>query len=360
MKIVFLSSADNYHTKKWCEYFVSRNHEVHVISFMNDKIDNVVVHYIDSGASTSSSNIKKIKYLFCIKKIKKIIKDINPDIINAHYITSYGMIATLLGLKKYILSVWGSDVYEFPKKSFIHKLYVKYILRKAPYIFSTSKTMAKEIQKYVNKDIYITPFGVKMDLFSPKRKKVQKEKYIKIGIAKSIKPIYGYDTLIKSLKIIKNKCGNDFLKLIIIGSGKYEKEYKDLAIKLDVAEMIEWKGFLSQEDVAKELGNIDIAVYPSLAESFGVSAIEAEATGLPVIITNVPGLLEVTIPNETSLVVMKDNSEELADKIIYLVNNEKVRKKMGNAARKFVESKYEYNRCFSEIEKLFIKISNSK
>ena len=50
MKICFLAPANNYHTKKWCNWFASQGHEVHVVSFIKDSIDNVTVHYIDTGA----------------------------------------------------------------------------------------------------------------------------------------------------------------------------------------------------------------------------------------------------------------------------------------------------------------------
>ena len=148
MKICFLAPANNYHTKKWCEYFVNNGHTVDVISFVDGQIDNVNVHFINCGVKTTDNDLKKIKYLFNKRKVKKIIKVINPDIINAHYATSYGMVAALCNIKKYILSVWGTDVYEFPRKSFVHKMYFKYLLKKSPYIFSTSKAMAEELKKY--------------------------------------------------------------------------------------------------------------------------------------------------------------------------------------------------------------------
>lgn len=55
---MFLAPANNYHTKKWSKWFSNHGHEVHVISFIDDSIDNVKVHYIDTGVSTDSSDSK--------------------------------------------------------------------------------------------------------------------------------------------------------------------------------------------------------------------------------------------------------------------------------------------------------------
>ena len=356
MKICFLAPANNHHTKKWCEYFLSKGHKITVISFVPGNIDNVDVHYINCSVKTDDSDIKKIKYLLKINKIKKIIKKVDPDIINAHYATSYGMVAALCNLKKYILSVWGTDVYIFPKKSIIHKIYFKYLINKAPYIFATSNALKKELKKYTEKQIYVTPFGVKMDLFNSNKRTRKDNDYI-IGTVKTLKEKYGIRYIIEAVKIIKNKIPN--LKVVIAGSGNQEFELKELAKKNNVD--IDWLGTISQEQAAITWANMDLALIPSIdnSESFGVSVIEAEASQIPVIITDLPGLLETTT-DKSRIVIPRKDSLSLANAIIELYNNPKKREQMGINGRKYVEKKYEYNKCFEKIEKIYDKIINSK
>lgn len=351
MKICFLAPANNYHTKKWCEYFTNNGYDVNVISFTDGKIDNVNVHYINCGVKTTDSDLKKIKYLFKTKQVKKIVNEINPDIINAHYATSYGMVAARCKFKKYILSVWGKDVYTFPKKSIIHKKYFKYILKKAPYIFSTSEAMKEEVNKYINKDVFVTYFGVKMDLFKPRKK----SKVFTVGTVKSLKDKYGIKNIIEAIEIINKERPDINIKCRIAGNGEKEEEYKKYANYKDVN--IEWLGFISQEEASKVWANMNVAVFPSsISESFGVSAVEAQACETPVIVSNVPGLLEST--NEKSRIVLKENnSKELADAIINLYENPKLREQMGKHGREYVLKKFEYNKCFKHIENLFIEIS---
>lgn len=352
MKICFLAPANNYHTKKWCEFFTDNGHEVHVISFTEGKIENTTVHYIDSGVKTTAKDIKKIKYLSKIKEVKKIIKRINPDIVNAHYATSYGMVASLLKIR-FFLSVWGTDVYIFPRKSIIHKLYFKYILKKATYIFSTSITMKEEIKKYTKKHVYVTPFGVKMDLFKPISKKENNE--FVVGTIKSLKEKYGISYIIKAISLIKKERPDINIKTIIAGTGEKEDEYKKLAKDLDVS--VYWLGYISQEQAAREWANMDVALIPSTddSESFGVSAIEAEACGVPVIISNIPGLLETTT-EESRIVISKKNEKELACAIIELYDNKNNRITMGKKGREYVLNNFEYNKCFKYIEELFKKL----
>ena len=350
MKICFLAPADNYHTRKWCEYFENKGHQVDVISFTDGNIENVKVHYLDCKVKATDSDIKKIRYLLKKRQVKKLIKNINPDIINAHYATSYGMVAALCGVK-YVLSVWGSDVYDFPKKSFLHKIYFKYLIKKSTYILSTSKSMKNEISKYTKKQIYITPFGVKMDLFRPIEKK---HKGFIIGTVKALKEKYGIQYIVEAASIIKKERPDIDLKIRIAGRGDKEQEYKELAEKLKVK--VDWLGYISQEQAAYEWANMDIAIIPTINnESFGVSAVEAEACETALIVSNVSGLLETTT-SKSRIVIPQKNAEKLANAIIYLYDNPEKRIRMGIEGRKYVVDRYEYEKCFDDIEGLFFKI----
>lgn len=356
MKICFIAPADNYHTQKWCKWFSANGYQVEVISFTKGDIQNCVVHYIDCGVDVNQSDSKKIKYLFQVWKVHNLIKKIKPDIINAHYASSYGSVAALACLSSYYLSVWGSDIYDFPKKSIFHKLLLKFSLWRATYLFSTSKAMAKEAAKYTSKKFEITPFGVDCTLFNP-NKRTRKDcdgKFV-VGTVKSLSPKYGIATLLKAVSLVKKSSMIHNLELRIAGKGPYEAEYKRLASDLGIDDITVWLGFISQEEAAVEWANMDCAIIPSESESesFGVSAVEAQACGTATIISDIPGLMEATKPGLTSVVVRRGDVEELAKKISELYIDYKMRIDIGNKGRKFVSKNYELNKCFNKITKIY-------
>ena len=354
MKICFLAPANNYHTQKWCKWFTEHGHDVHVVSFIDAAIDNVVVHFVDSGADPESGDSQKIKYLFKARTVKKIVEDIAPDIVNVHYATSYGTVAALSGLKSYVLSVWGSDIYDFPKKSFLHKAMLKYSLRKANHLFSTSKAMAEEAAKYTTKPFEITPFGVDMDLFNPdKRTRELSDTDFVVGTVKGLSDKYGIRYILEAVAEIK-KNGNMPIKLRIAGKGPQEQEYRQLADELGISDITTWLGFISQEEAAREWANMDVAVIPSTleSESFGVSAVEAQACGTAVIISDIPGLMEATYPEKTSMVVKRSDTESLKNAMIVLYKDSKKRNELGINGRKYVAEIYSMDSCFHRIETL--------
>lgn len=354
MKICFLANAKSLHIEKWSRWFIEKGHEVHVISFNDALIPGANIHYINTGADTKATDIKKLNYLFHGKEIRKIINRINPDVINVHFATSYGTAAALSGIKRpYFLSVWGADIYDFPKKSLLHRWMLKFSLRKATYLLSTSKAMAEEAAKYTDKRFEITPFGVDCELFSPAKRK--SHDYFVIGTVKTLEPKYGIDYLLRAVSIITKSNPEIPLRVRIAGTGANEEEYHNLGIALGIDNIVTWLGFISQKEAALEWANMDLGiVYSTLeSESFGVSAVEANACGTPVIISDIPGLMEATKPGTTSVVVARRQEALLAQKIIELYYNPQLRLKFGMAGRTYAKEHYELNMSFEKIECIF-------
>lgn len=360
MKIVFLAPANSSHTKKWCKWFSGRGHQVTVISLTApDEEIAAKVHYLNSGTGSQAHDWQKLGYLTQCRKVRKLVDELQPDIINVHYATSYGTLAALAGLKHYILSVWGSDVYDFPRKSWLHKKMLQFSFKRAGRLFSTSQAMADEAAKYTDKSFDITPFGVDMELFHPRRRNRQDRDFV-IGTIKTLSPKYGIATLLKAAAKVRQKFPDIPLKIRIAGRGSHEDEYHALATKLGLDDCLTWLGFISQEEAANEWANFDCAIIPSESESFGVSAVEAQSCACPVIISDIPGLMEATSPGKTSVVIPRGNIEALANAIVDVYSSQELRNEMGADGRNFVKENYELNRCFDRVEKIFYQWLDDK
>ena len=264
------------------------------------------------------------------------------------------------GVKGYVLSVWGADIYDFPKKSILHKALLKYSLKKADFLFSTSLAMAKEAQKYTTKKFEITPFGVDTELFKPSRKTRENDGLFIVGTVKGLSDKYGIKYILEAVATIQNE-NKIPIRLRIAGKGPQAEEYKKLAKELKIDDITSWLGYISQEEAAKEWANMDVAIIPSTleSESFGVSAVEAQACGTPVIVSDVPGLVEATIPNVSSIVVHKNSSYEIVCAIEELYANKDLQVKLGQSGRNNVMNRFELDKCFISIESFFYGIKNA-
>ncbi|KEI85898.1 glycosyltransferase family 4 protein [Clostridium botulinum] len=358
MKICYLADANSTHTKKWCRFFKNKGYDIDVISLNDGEIDGATVHSFnkDLDKIRKGSSFNKISYIKYFSDIKKIIEKIKPDVVHAHYATSYGLLGALSGFHPYIISVWGSDVYDFPKGSYIKRKMVEYNLSKADIIMSTSKVMAEETSQYTTKDIEITPFGVNIDTFKPFADKYEKKENLVIGTVKTLEPKYGIEYLVRAFAKVKQKHSN--IKLEIAGVGEQRNFLLNLCNELNVKDHVKFLGFINQEKVIEAFNRFDVAVFPSTldSESFGVAAVEAQACGTPVIVSNVGGLPEATSPNNSSLLVNKKSVDELAEAIEKLIEDDNLRINMGKTGRRFVEDNFNIEDNFNNVDIIYKSI----
>ncbi len=156
MKIFLIADASSEHTIRWTNSLLEQNIEIFLFSISKIPLNNFKntrkFHYYSMNMGQyhflkSDGRLTKSIYLKSIIQLKKIIKEFSPEILHAHYASSYGLIGAISGFHPFLISAWGSDIFNFPKKSFLHKAILKYNLSKADIILSTSKSMANEIIK---------------------------------------------------------------------------------------------------------------------------------------------------------------------------------------------------------------------
>jgi L-malate glycosyltransferase len=349
MKICYVANANSIHTQRWVIGLSDLGYDLTVISPKSPRSDVLGDRVIDLS-STSNSNIN---YLKIVTKIKSIVDRIEPDILHAHYATGYGFLGRICKYHPFIISVWGSDIFEFPRKSWLHRSLLKTNLQAADIVLSTSKIMAAETQKYIpiDKPIEITPFGVDTDLFLPTGDRYGDREYLTIGIIKTLESIYGIDILITAFSLISKQYSN--LKLLIIGNGSQLTALQQQAIDLGLDNRIEFLPAIPHHLVPAYLAKIDVFVMPSREESFGVAVLEASACGLPVVASNVGGLPEVIADGVTGFLVPPGQPQAISEKISKLIESPALRQSMGTNGRNFVEENYKWSDSLHKMSAIY-------
>lgn len=352
-KLCLLSDADSIHTRKWVDYLSQYNYEISIISMRDTKYEfkNNVKKYVITPPFKN-----KLSYFFIIDKFKKLIKEINPDILHGHFASSYGLYGSLSNKKPYIVSVWGRDVYEFPKKNFIAEKLLRRTLASAEVICSTSEDMAEETKKYCNKEIIITPFGVDTNKFSKRSDILQKE-YITIGLMKNLKDVYGINYLIDAFSMLLKEWKEDKLKLLIVGDGVERKNLENQCKELKIEQYVEFTGNIENNKVPEYINKMDIVCLPSFEESFGVAAVEASACGRPVVSTSVGGLKETVIDGLNGLHCKRKDAVDLKNKLIMLLSDKKRMTEFGDNGIKLAEEKYSWEKNAEIMKRLYDRFS---
>ena len=362
MKVLLLGDINSIHTKKWAISLAASGIDVGIFSLGEPKSD----WYADvKGVSNCNASgfgksifkrsiISKVNYLKLLPTLKKAIKNFQPDIVHAHYASSYGLLGQLSGFHPMFISVWGNDVYEFPKQGKVQKLILKSNLKNADKIFSTSLAMKKETEKYTSKEISVIPFGVDLDKF--KRQSVESEfspTDVVIGTIKTLEMDYAIDVLIHAFAIVCDRNPQMPLKLLICGEGSLQSVLIDLCKELGIADNTLFKGFIDHEEVPRYLNMIDVFGCLSDNESFGVAVVEAMACERPVVVSSVGGLSEVVKNGTSGSVVPPQRPELAADAIEIFAQNPLVREKIGHNARTRVVKFYDWNKCVDQMRNYY-------
>jgi len=347
MKIALFAPSTSTHTQKWALGLKKHGLDVCVITFAN--------HYSKENAEKVETYALpqylpgKLSYLTTVFALRSLLSQIKPEIVHAHYASSYGFVAGLARIQPLYLSVWGSDIYQFPKKP-LNKRILSFSLASATYICSTSQAMLQETEKYTDKSIELIPFGVDTDYFTPDPLQKSSGEF-HIGIAKSLKDIYGFPKLIEAFAKLVNE--EDCVHLVIIGDGPEKERYQKMVEKLGIVDKVTFAGFVPQEELPQLLTQLDLFVLPSESESFGVSALEAEACGVPVIVNNVGGLPEVVKHGVTGMIMPNNSPEEIYKAMKTLLNDDYNRHQMEGNAVQFVRDHYQWNDCVQKMIDLY-------
>lgn len=357
--ILLLGDVNSIHLHKW---IIALKDHFRVVVFSIDQVaeQNNWLHTMDNvsisaGESKSSGSSSFISYLKHIGRLRKIYQQERPAITHAHYATSYGLLGTFCNSKNYCISAWGTDVYLFPKTSFLHRLVFKYILKKAKFLFATSNNLAEEMKHYTHKAIQIIPFGIDTRLFSPAP---VDHPVFTVGTVKGLDLIYGIDRLIDAFAEFNKKHPDS--QCLIYGRGPNSEQFNEQINKLGMNNHIHLKGFVTNQEVPSVLNTFDVYCALSRSESFGVAVIEASSCEIPVIVSNIGGLTEVVRHNETGYIVNGDNRQEIVSHLEKLHDNQEKRKQFGVNGRAFVSEHFEWENNVRQQTDFYLQLLDGK
>ncbi|HMR67148.1 MAG TPA: glycosyltransferase, partial [Anaerolineae bacterium] len=315
MKVLLLADPTSTHTLKWARSLAWHGLNIGIFGLTtadpNIYRDCPNISLFSAGFSLATVKLSlasplKMRYLRAVPQLKTLIRSFQPDIVHSHFATSYGLLGALSGFHPYLLSVWGSDVFDFPRKSFLHQALLRFSLGRADKILSTSQVMAAETKRHTQASVEVTPFGVDLDMFKPfPVESIFGSDEIVIGTVKTLEPKYGITDLIQAFKQVFDRNPHLPLRLLIVGGGSQRDQLEVLTQSLGIDHVTVFTGRVSHDQVPVYYNMLTIFVALSTkdSESFGVSVVEAAACQKPVVVSNIGGLPEVVEAGVTGFVV---------------------------------------------------------
>ncbi|OGF48530.1 MAG: hypothetical protein A2231_00060 [Candidatus Firestonebacteria bacterium RIFOXYA2_FULL_40_8] len=279
MKICFLGDGSSIHVKRIVEYFSKNGAEVFLISFIDPKIKRVKFYKLRTSFSFSDLN-----YPVNIPLLKKYLQIIKPDVLHAHYATSYGFMAACSGFKPLVVSCWGSDIFVTPRKNILFKGLTNFVLRKADYLTFDSPPVLKRMRELTIKYLRAKEivFGVEEKYLHIKKRKNTGKVILSV---RGLEPLYNVDKIIKAFALISKK--NKNTRLLILGKGSMLVKLKQLTEKLGLRKSIKFYGDQPHHKLPGFLAAADVFVAVPNSDAISVSLIEAMAAGVIPVVSNI-------------------------------------------------------------------------
>ena len=328
----------------------SNNSNFEIVRTLENNVDTIRVYY-------KKPKNKILSLLRFYRANMKALKMCKPaDMIHVHILTRLGVIAwiqKLLHKTPYIITEhWSRYLPGNGFGGFLRKLFTKIVVRNAETITTVTENLANAMRNHglKNDNYVVLPNVVNLDMFHINPKCTDAINHVPTIIHISCfedksKNISG---LLESLKIINDK-GIDF-QCTLIGEGMDLELMKEKAQNLQLINKVSFTGLLQGQELADKLSSGDFLVLSSNYENMPVVILEALASGLPVVSTNVGGIKEM-VDETKGILVEPKNKEALAEAMIKMIETHK--NYDANYLRNSVIEKYGYESVGRFLSKLY-------
>jgi glycosyltransferase involved in cell wall biosynthesis len=346
MRVLLLADVASGHTEKWALGLAQRGIEVGIFSLNKTEYNwmanepKVKVLFELKERHVANGIGSKITYFTYVPKLKKVIAEFKPDVVHAHYASSYGLLGSLCKFHPFVLSAWGTDVMKFPQESFMNKKIIRFNLKCADAVCATSDTINKCIQDIFPRKVHVIPFGIDFEVFKPSDKFKSKDMFV-VGAIKSLEKVYNIDVLVKAFALLHSRHSNT--KLLIVGDGTEKKNLTALAKQLQLGDSVEFAGRVPSKETPDHFNRLNCLVNISQRESFGVSVIEAMACKVPVVVSDTGGLKEVVNNGVTGICVEPGNVEQTSKAIEKIMEDKDFTHTMIEKGYESVKERFSWN-----------------
>jgi L-malate glycosyltransferase len=295
VRILYCSDNSSEHNRRFVSQLSTAGHEIFFLDISCSSADpqpcwqNVVrvKHCIKVQRGSEPDSIRTF-----VPEFRSVVADIRPDIIQAGPIQSCGYLAALCGFHPLVVMSWGSDLLVDASRSPQWMKATETALRCADGFVCDCDSVRKQAFRYTSlpdSRIAQFPWGVTAGVFSPRGAKAQiafGPETIRVICTRSWEPIYGMDILLDAF--LEAHSLDDRLRLLLLGDGSQKGWIHEFIVRNSLSDVVLTPGCLPAAELP--LWFRAATAYVSCAQSDGtsVSLLEAMATGLPVVVTDIP------------------------------------------------------------------------
>ena len=289
--------------------------------------------------------------------LRRLSKEIKPDLIHAGPIQTCAFLAALSGFRPILAMSWGYDLVMDADKSAWMRWVTRYTLKRSAF-FASDARVSREKAIAFGMDpekTVIFPWGTDIEHFAPKTferttlstGQGSNVETFTLFCSRAWESIYGVDVLARAF--VKVASVDPDVNLILLGGGSQGAKIRQILMGGDVMDRVHFGGHVNQADLLRWYHMADLYISPSHVDGSSVTLMEALASGLPCLVTDIPGNREWIEEGVNGWLFRDGDVDDLAGKILYAIRNRSAFQKIGEAARRTAEEKADWKKNFGKL-----------
>jgi L-malate glycosyltransferase len=362
MKIIYFSKNYTPHDYRFLSSLSQTDHEVYYLRLeankrqTEDRPVSEKIHQILWAGGRHEFRWRDVPRL--ARDLRRLVREIKPDLIHAGPIQSCAFLAVLSGFRPVLAMSWGYDLVMDADKSAWMKWVTRYTLKRSAFFVSdanVSRDKAVAFGMDPQKTV-IFPWGTDIEHFTPKNFTRSNHQPFTLFCSRTWEPIYGVDVLAKAF--VKAASANPDVNLILLGGGSQGAKIRQILTSGNVMERVHFGGHVAQKDLPRWYHMADLYISPSHVDGSSVTLMEALASGLPCLVSDIPGNQEWIEEGVNGWLFRDANVDDLAGKILNAMKNRDSFPKIGEAARRTAEQKADWKKNFGKLLETYEIVSS--
>ena len=322
--LCLFGDATSPHIQRWAREMEQRGWRVSLVTARPAALDGVEVRTLRPVKRSSD-------WLFRVREARRHVRELAPDLVHAHYVTSYGYLAARCGVRPLVMTAWGTDLLVTPHKNPWMRWFTGWTLRHADLITGDSGSLMDAVAQFgatcPAEEIH---WGVDLQRFQPVP--WAHKSATQLVSLRAWEPNYHIATLIDAFARLHSRLPQRGLRLHLLGGGSLEAALRQQVASAGLSEHVELHGRLDDTGMARVMAECKISISVPESDATSVAVLESMACGLAVVASDLQANRHWLDPR---WLVPAGDAAALADRLHALVTDDAAAREAGahNAAR---------------------------
>jgi glycosyltransferase involved in cell wall biosynthesis len=348
-RILLLGDAAQVHLIRWEAYLRENGYDMLTLSL--EPTDGIAGPHRRLHVASLWPDL--LRYPMAVPAVRRMARDFQPDLVNAHFLPNYGVIADIAGFRPWVLSTWGSDVMVLPHRTPFHMLRTRRVIRRASAITADARVMTERLVELGAPRDRITtfPMGVDRRAFHPARD-VGRGDSLRILSNRKLEDVYDVASVVAAIpRVLQSE---PRAVLTIAGEGRRAGSLHASASGLPAA--IRFIGNVTHAAMPELLRQNHIYVSMALSDTTSVSLLEAMACGVFPVVGDLPANREWIEHGRNGFVVPLRDAARLGDAMVEAWRNPDLRKSAAEYNARIIADRADWHENMSVLRRLFDRL----